>query len=375
MLRTIINAHNPSDTGTLGKEEMIRIAMPLIAEEEKRAVLAALESGHLAQGARVAEFERAFAEYIGVKHVVAVSSGTAALHTALLAHDIGQGDEVITSPFTFIASANAVLYTGARPVFADIDPATYNLDPGQVAARITPRTRALLPVHLYGQPCDMDAFVELARRYNLAIIEDACQAHGASFRGRKVGAFGTGCFSFYPTKNMTTAEGGAITTDDDVIAERARMIRSHGSRERYRHEMLGYNFRMTDLQAAIGLAQLSKLETWNEIRIKNAAYLNEHLPKALRPFTAPHRRHVYHQYTIRVQTDRDAARARLAEAGVETSIHYPMPAHRQPVYTQLGYCDQLAESERASAQVLSLPVHPGLSKADLEQVAHAVSAL
>ena len=354
---------------------MIRIAMPLVAEEEKNAVLAVLESGNLAQGARVAEFEQAFAEYIGVKHVIAVNSGTAALHAALVAHDIGPGDEVITSPFTFIASANSILFTGAKPVFADIDPATYNLDPVKVAEKITSKTRAIMPVHLYGQACDMDAFGELARKHNLVIIEDACQAHGAAFRGQKVGTFGTGCFSFYPTKNMTTAEGGAITTDDDEIAERARMIRSHGSRERYHHEILGYNYRMTDLQAAIGSAQLQKLETWNSIRIENARYLSDRLPHTMTPYTAPGRRHVFHQYTIRVQGDRDAARAKLLKAGIETAIHYPVPAHCQPVYTKLGYHDELPESERASAQVLSLPVHPSLAKSDLEQIAQAVCAL
>ncbi len=354
---------------------MIRIAMPLLASEEKNAVLSVLESGHLAQGARVAKFEQEFAAYIGVKHAVAVSSGTAALHTALLAHQIGPGDEVITSPFTFIASANAILFTGAKPVFADIDPATYNVDPAQVAAKITLRTRAILPVHLYGQPCDMDALMDLAEQHHLHMIEDACQAHGAAFRGRPVGSFGTGCFSFYPTKNMTTAEGGAITTNDDEIAERARLIRSHGARERYHHEILGYNYRMTDLQAAIGLAQLRKLEAWNSTRIQNASYLSEHLPADMAPHVGPERRHVYHQYTIRVRGDRDAARARLSAAGIETAIHYPVPAHCQPLYIGLGYRDELAEAERASQQVLSLPVHPGLTRSDLEQVANAVNTL
>ncbi len=354
---------------------MIRIAMPLLANEEKDAVLSVLEWGQLAQGARVAEFEQEFAAYIGVKHVVAVSSGTAALHTALLAHNIGPGDEVITSPFTFIASANAILYTGAKPVFADIDPATYNLDPVKVAARITRRTRALLPVHLYGQPCDMDAFMELANKHHLALVEDACQAHGAASRGRKVGTFGTGCFSFYPTKNMTTAEGGAITTDDDEIAERARLIRSHGSRERYRHEILGYNYRMTDLQAAIGLAQLRKLEAWNSIRIENARYLSAHLPEDVAPYGAPERRHVFHQYTIRVRGDREATRAALSAAGIETAIHYPVPAHCQPLYARLGYGEELVESECASQQVLSLPVHPGLVRSDLDRIAEAVGKL
>jgi dTDP-4-amino-4,6-dideoxygalactose transaminase len=354
---------------------MIRIAMPLIADEEKQAVLAVLESGKLAQGAGVEEFEQAFAAYIGVKHAIAVNSGTAALHVALLAHGIGAGDEVITTPFTFIASANAVLFTGAKPVFADIDPVTFNLDPGQVAAKITPRTRALLPVHLYGQACDMDAFATLAREYHLALIEDACQAHGAEFRGQRVGSFGTGCFSFYPTKNMTTAEGGIITTNDDGIAERARLLRSHGARERYRHEILGYNYRMTDVQAAIGLAQLRKLETWNQQRIENARYLSEYLRGVVTPQTASQRRHVFHQYTIRVPDRRDQVRALLADAGIETAIHYPTPVHCQPLYVQMGYQNGIVEAERASAQVLSLPVHPSLTRTDLEQIVQAVNAL
>lgn len=354
---------------------MIRIAMPLIGEEEKQAVLAVLDSGKLAQGTCVAEFEQSFAAYIGVKHAIAVNSGTAALHVALLAHNIGAGDEVITSPFTFIASANSILFTGAKPVLADIDPATYNLDPAQVAAKISPRTRALMPVHLYGQPCKMDAFMDLAEKHKLTLIEDACQAHGAEYRGQKVGTFGTACFSFYPTKNMTTAEGGIITTNDDAIADRARLLRSHGSRERYRHEILGYNYRMTDLQAAIGLAQLRKLEEWNKARIENARYLTEHLRGVETPHVMQQTRHVFHQYTIRIYADRDAARAKLLATGVETAIHYPLPVHCQPLYEQLGYQDKLSESERASAQVLSLPVHPGLSKSDLEKIAHAVNAL
>ena len=354
---------------------MIRIAMPLIGEEEKQAVMAVLDSGKLAQGSCVAEFERAFAEYIGVKHAIAVNSGTAALHVALLAHNIGPGDEVITSPFTFIASSNSVLFTGAKPVFADIDPVTFNLDPDLVAAKITPRTRAIMPIHLYGQPCNMEAFMNLAQKHKLTLIEDACQAHGAEFQGRKVGTFGTGCFSFYPTKNMTTAEGGAITTNDDAIAERARLLRSHGSRERYRHEILGYNFRMTDIQAAIGLAQLRKLEKWNTMRIENAKYLTEHIESVVTPQVAAQTKHVFHQYTIRIESDRDAARAKLEDAGVETAIHYPVPVHCQPLYQQLGYQDDLVESEHASAQVLSLPVHPGLTQSDLENIVQAVNSL
>ncbi|MDY7042585.1 MAG: DegT/DnrJ/EryC1/StrS family aminotransferase, partial [Chloroflexota bacterium] len=253
---------------------MIAIAKPLMGAEEKQAVLAVLDSGMLAQGDRVAEFEEAFAAFCGVKHAIATSSGTTALHVALLAHGIGPGDEVITTPFTFIASANSVLYVGAKPVFVDIDPTTFNLDPAKIEAAITPRTKAILPVHLFGLPCEMPAISVLAKEHGLAVIEDACQAHGADIKGRRAGSFGTGCFSFYPTKNITTAEGGMITTDADDIAEHARLIRSHGMRRRYYHESLGYNFRMTDIHAAIGLAQLPKLESFNERRIANARYLS-----------------------------------------------------------------------------------------------------
>ncbi|MBM4431649.1 MAG: DegT/DnrJ/EryC1/StrS family aminotransferase, partial [Chloroflexi bacterium] len=249
---------------------MIPIARPVIGEEEKQAVLAVLESGMLAQGQQVRAFEEAFAEYCGVKYAVATSSGTTALHTALLAHGVGPGDEVITTPFTFIASANSILFTGARPVFVDIEEDSYNINPTLIEEKITSRTKAILPVHLYGNPCDLEAIMTIADRHGLIVIEDACQAHGASVHGKKVGSFSTGCFSFYPTKNITTAEGGMITTDDDAVAERARLIRQHGMRKRYYHEVLGYNFRLTDIQAAIGLAQLGKLPEWTAKRIANA---------------------------------------------------------------------------------------------------------
>jgi perosamine synthetase len=227
---------------------MIPISKPLLGEEEQYAVARVLESGQLAQGPRVAEFEHAFAEFIGVKHAIATANGTMALYVALLARGISAGDEVITTPFTFIASVNAILYTGAKPVLVDVDE-TFNLSPASIERAITPRTRAIMPVHLYGQPADLAAITDIGRRYKLALIEDACQAHGATFDGRRVGSFGTGCFSFYATKNMTTGEGGMITTDDDGVAERARLLINHGMRVRYQHETLGYNFRMADMAA------------------------------------------------------------------------------------------------------------------------------
>ncbi len=353
---------------------MIPIAKPQIGEEEKQAVLEVLESGMLAQGPRVQAFEEAFAEMCGVRYAIATSSGTTALHIALLAHGIGPGDEVITSPFTFIASANCALYVGARPVFVDIDPHTFNLNPALLEAAITPRTKAIIPVHLYGLPCDMEPILEIAARYGLVVIEDACQAHGAEYRGQKVGSFGTGVFSFYPTKNITSGEGGMITTSDPEIAERCRIIRQHGARERYYHDELGFNFRMTDVHAAIGLAQLRKLEHFNRIRQANARYLSEHLRGVITPYVPPDRTHVFHQYTIRVPGGkRDALRAYLKERGIGSEVYYPVPIHQQRLYRNLGYNGHFPEAERAAREVLSLPVHPGLSPSDLEAIVAAVN--
>jgi len=351
---------------------MIRIAQPLLGEEEEQAVLAALRSGRLAQGPLVRRFEEAFARYIGVREAVAVSSGTAALHVALLAHGVGPGDEVVTSPFTFVATANAVLATGARPVFADVSEEDFNLDPARAGECINERTRALLPVHLYGQPADMEALMALARRHGLALVEDACQAVGASFGGRKVGSFGTGCFSFYATKNMTTGEGGMITTDDPELAARARLLRDHGQRRRYVSEALGYNLRMTEVAAALGLTQLQKLDALNERRRANARYLTEHLPGATTPRELPGRHHVYHQYTIRAGRGRDALLGYLRDRDVEAAVFYPLPVNKQPLYRGLGYRQRLPVAERLSREVLSLPVHPGLSWEELDAVASAV---
>ncbi len=355
---------------------MIPISKPYIADEETAAVAEVIQSGQLAQGAQVQAFEEAFAAYCGVQHAVAVSSGTMALWAALLAHGIGAGDEVITSAFTFIASANSVLYTGATPVFADIDPATFNLDPAQVAAKISPRTKAIMPVHLFGYPCDMPAFQALAEEHGLALIEDACQAHGAAIHGKKVGSFGTGCFSFYATKNMTTGEGGMITTDDDQVAEQARLIRAHGMPRRYLHEQLGYNFRMTDMQAALGRIQLERLPWFNQRRQANAAYLAERLAEVeeirLPQPPAPSYTHVYHQFTVRIPQGRDQIRERLHQAGIGTGIYYPIPVHQQPLYRKMGYADHLPVTEAMSLEVLSLPIHPHLGLDDLEAIVDAV---
>lgn len=357
----------------------ISISQPSLGPEEQAAVAAVLASGQLAQGPRVREFEARFAAWCGVKHAVATSSGTTALHLALMAHGFGPGDEVVTPSFSFVASANCALFVGARPVFADIEPDFFTLDPADVAGRITPRTRAIVAVHLFGQPCDLDALARLADFHGLALIEDACQAHGARWRGRPVGAHGTACYSFYATKNMTTGEGGMLTTNDDALAARAGLLREHGSPVRYRHDRLGYNLRLTDLQAAIGLAQLARVEALNGRRQANAAYFDARLGNCAHvrlPRARPNATHVYHQYTLRlVDRDRDAAAAALAAAGVGTGIYYPLPIHQQPLYRDLGYDACLPHSEAAAGAVLSLPMHPGLSQADLDRICAAVLAL
>lgn len=354
---------------------MIPISRPLIGDEEKTAVMEALASGQLAQGPRVREFEEKFAEWCGRKYAVATTSGTTALHTAMLAHGVGPDDEVITSSFSFVASANCILYAGAKPVFADIEPRYFTLDPDDVARRVTPRTRAIVVVHLFGQPCDMDAIARIAGKHHLAVIEDACQAHGSRLGRRMAGAWGTACYSFYPTKNMTTIEGGMITTDDPEIAEQARLIREHGSPRRYVHQRLGYNFRMTDPQAAVGVAQLRRLDGWNEQRRANAACLSERLAAldgVTVPPVRPNAEHVFHQFTIRVR-ERAALIDRLGKNQIGCGIYYPTAIHQQPVYRQLGYRDGLPHTEAACEEVLSLPVHPSLSRADLDRIADTVA--
>jgi dTDP-4-amino-4,6-dideoxygalactose transaminase len=359
----------------LEEAKMIYMAKPQIGDDEKKAVMEVLDSGMLAQGPRTKAFEEAFAEMCGVKHAIATSSGTTALHVALLANGIGPGDEVITSAFTFIASSNSILFTGARPVFIDIDPGTFNLHPGMIEAAITPRTKAIMPVHLYGLACDMDPILRIAEKHGLAIIEDACQSHGAAYKGKKVGSFGTGTFSLYPTKNITSGEGGMITTNDSVVDEKCRVIRQHGMRRRYYHDELGFNFRMTDVHAAIGLAQLKKLEKFNAQRQANGKFLSENLKDVIVPPIPEGQTHVFHQYTIRVSGGkRDALRAHLQERGVGSEVYYPVPIHQQSFYvSELGYKDILPETESAALEVLSLPVHTGLSASDLETIVAAVN--
>ncbi|MSQ62192.1 MAG: DegT/DnrJ/EryC1/StrS family aminotransferase [Dehalococcoidia bacterium] len=356
---------------------MIPLARPLLGAEERDAVVAVLESGMLAAGARVEAFEREFAEATGVRHAIAVSSGTAALYVALQAHGVGPGDEVITTPFTFGATANVVLALGARAVFVDIEPDTFNLDPAQVEAAITPHTRAIIPVHLYGHPAELRALTRIADQHGLALIEDACQAHAALYHGRAVGTFGTGCYSFYPTKNMTTGEGGMITTDSDEIAELARAHRNHGQRYgRYLYDVVGLNWRMTDLAAAIGSVQLRKLPAWTARRRANAARLTAGVRGVIAPVERAGCAHVYHQYTVRVPDgQRNLFAAELVKEGVSNGIYYPLPLHRTPLYRQgqEGWDDRFPNADNAAAEVLSLPVHPALSDEDVAAVIAAVN--
>jgi len=356
---------------------MIPIAKPLIGKEEQKAVLEVLKSGVIAQGKKVEEFEQKFADYCSAKYAAAVNSGTAALHVALIAMGIKEGDEVITTPFSFIATGNSILYVGAKPVFADIDEKTFNISPGSIIEKITNRTKAILPVHLYGQPCDMDAIKEIAEDHNLLILEDACQAHGAEYNGRRVGSIGdAAAFSFYPTKNMTSSEGGMITTNNKEIAEKSGIFRNHGQTKRYYHEYLGYNLRMTDICAAIGLEQLKKVVKYTEKRIENAKYLTKKLDKIngiTLPYVSPGVKHVYHQYTIKLD-NRDEINKKLNDAGIGTGIHYPIPINEQPVYKKLWFdSKETPAATDAAKKVLSLPIHPAVTKENLDYISEKLN--
>lgn len=359
------------------KKMQIGIAKPYIGEEEKQAVLEVLESGQLTQGAKVAEFERAFADYHGAKHGIAANNGTTALMAAMMAHNIGPGDEVIIPSFSFFATASCVLSVGARPVFADIDPETFCLSPDAAEAAITPRTKAIMPVHLYGRPADMDRFEAICQKHGLVLLEDAAQAHGAAISGRKVGTWGTASFSFYPTKNMTTTEGGMVLTNDDNIAAKLRMIRNQGMGTQYYHEVVGYNFRMTNLQAAIGLAQFQRLGEWTDKRIANAAEYNARLTSVKTPAVTDGITHVYHQYTVRVPEgiSRDEVSKKLNERGIGVRVYYPLPIHQQPVFQKMGGYENLhlPETEKATGEVFSLPVYPLLTDEERDYIVYEVN--
>ena len=355
----------------MNRSTTLRIGRPQIGDEEQEAVARVLRSGQLSQGAEVAEFEEEFSQRVGGRPCVAVNSGTSALLVALLSVGIGAGDEVIVPSFSFAATANAVVLAGARPVFVDIEPTHYGIDPEAVLAAIGPRTAAIVPVHLYGHPADVPALRYIARRYDLALIEDCAQAHLASIAGEPVGSFGSaGAFSFYPTKNMTTGEGGIVSCADEDIARRARLLRNQGMLRRYENEVVGYNLRMTDIHAAIGRVQLRKLGGWTERRRANARLMTKLLAQAPDheieyPRVADAADPVWHQYTVLVP-DRDVVIERLGECGVVPGVYYPTPIHRLPAYDlELD----MPVTDAACREVLSLPAGPDLEPADVERVA------
>jgi dTDP-4-amino-4,6-dideoxygalactose transaminase len=341
--------------------------------EIDEAVLEVLESAQFVLGPAVSAFEENFAKYCRVSEAIGVNTGTSALHLALLAAGVGPGDEVITVPFTFVATVAAIEYAGAKPVFVDVEPDYWTMDPAQLEAALTPRTKAIIPVHLYGQPADMDPILDFARRHNVVVIEDACQAHGAEYKGRRCGSIGHfGCFSFYPGKNLGAyGEGGAVVTNDRALADRLRLLRSWGEAKRYEHTFRGFNYRMDGIQGAILNVKLRYLDEWIGARQRNAATYRNLLGDAgIRlPRERDGVRHVYHLFVVQL-ADRDPWRTRLAEAGIQTGVHYPKPVHLQPAYSDLGYGPgAFPVSESAGLEVLSLPMFPELTSSQIETVA------
>jgi len=363
---------------------VIPINMPILGGEEEENVLKVLRSGNLtgrvSEGGMVAEFEKLFSKFLGTKYAVAVSSGTAALHASLLALGVGPGDEVIVPSFTFSATCNVVLHVGARPVFVDIDLDTYTMNPNEVKKALTSKTKAIIPVHLYGHPADMKPIKEAAEEEGIYVIEDAAQAHGAEYSGVKVGGIGhLGCFSFYPTKIITTGEGGMVVTNDDELAERVRMIRNQGEKGNYETILLGHNWRLPETNAAIGVAQMKKIDEFLAKRRRNAAYLTELLGSInglVLPFEKGAVRHAWNTYTVRLENrrlKRDDVVSLIRKLGVGATVYYPVPVHQTPLYKERGYSNVLLpNTELASKTVFSLPVHPSMTKEDVEAVALAV---
>jgi dTDP-4-amino-4,6-dideoxygalactose transaminase len=351
---------------------MIPISRPIVGREERQAVDQVLASGMLASGREVRAFEEEFADYVGAAHGVAVGSGTAALHVGLLAAGVGVGDEVIVPSFTFAATANSVRLIGAHPVFVDVEDRTYSTTAELVEPALTDRTVAVMPVHLFGHPAPMDELLALASAADVMVIEDAAQAHGATLDGRPVGALGAlGAFSFYPTKNMTTGEGGMITTNDPAIARRAALLRNQGMEQRYLHEMVGLNERMTEIEGAIGRVQLRHLPEWTEQRQANAAFYNEHLDDSVtKPVVQAGATHVYHQYTIRVP-DRSTLEDAFQEEGIGYGIYYPRPTHLQPPYAEGA--PSLPVTERLAEEVISIPVRPDLTEEERSRVVEVIN--
>ena len=350
-----------------------------IKPEIDAAISRVLESCQFVLGSEVAGFEKEFAVYCGASECIALNSGTSALHLALLAAGVGPSDEVITVPFTFVASVAAILYVGARPVLVDIDPDTFTMNPAAIEAAITPRTKVILPVHLYGHPADMDPILQVARRHGLAVIEDAAQAHGAKYKERRVGSLGDiACFSFYPTKNLGAyGEGGAITTSNTEYARTTRMLRDWGQDRKYHHLLRGFNYRMEGLQGAILRVKLRHLDQWTELRRAAASKYNRLLADCgvELPREIPWACHVYHVYTLRTK-DREALQAALRTEGIETAVHYALPVHLQPAYADLGYSrGAFPQSEKAAEEVLSLPLYPEITDTQIQKVAQALTSL
>jgi dTDP-4-amino-4,6-dideoxygalactose transaminase len=349
-----------------------------IKPEIDAAVIDVFESTQFVLGSAVVAFEKSFAAYARSEHAFGVNSGTSALHLALLAADIGRGDEVITTPFTFVATVSAIDYSGAKPVFVDIDPKTYSIDPAKIEAAITPKTKAIMPVHLHGRPADMDPIVEIAKRHKLVVIEDAAQAHGAEYKGRRVGSIGDlGCFSFYPGKNLGAyGEGGAVTTSNAAYARKVRMLRDWGAEKKYHHELKGFNYRMEGVQGAVLGVKMKYIEGWTESRRTHAARYDQLLAGAgYEPPVAPSdMRHVHHVYAV-YHAKRDALMAHLTAKGVSTGIHYPIPVHLQPCFAELGHkAGDFPLAEKASAQTLSLPMFPEMTAAQQDEVVAALKS-
>jgi dTDP-4-amino-4,6-dideoxygalactose transaminase len=349
-----------------------------IKPEIDSAVLSVFESTQFVLGSAVVGFEKQFAPYARSEHALGVNSGTSALHLALLAAEVGAGDEVITSPFTFVATVSAIDYSRAKPVFVDIDPKTYSIDPAKIEAAITPRTKAIMPVHLHGRPADMDPILDIAKRHKLVVIEDAAQAHGAEYKGRRVGSIGDlGCFSFYPGKNLGAyGEGGAVTTSNPTYARKVRMLRDWGAEKKYHHELKGFNYRMEGVQGAVLGVKMKYIEDWTESRRRHAARYDELLAgTGYEPPVAPKdMRHVHHVYAV-YHPQRDALMAHLTEKGIATGIHYPIPVHLQPCFSELGHKPgDFPLAERASAQTLSLPMFPEMTAAQQDEVVAALKS-
>jgi len=347
-----------------------------IKDEVLDTVTEILESAHYILGPRVCEFEKKVAAYHGVSEAIGVASGTDALHLAVEALGIGAGDEVITTPFTFFATAEAVIYTGATPVFVDIDPETMNINPAQIEAKITPNTKAIIPVHIFGHPADMDKIMAIAKKHNLHVIEDCAQSFGADINGRKTGSFGdVGCFSFYPSKNLGAfGDGGMVTLSDAELVDRIRVLRNHGSKGAYKHESVGFNSRLDELQAGILLVKFRKIDEYNRRRRGNAALYNTFISdKVLKPVERPGMTHVYHQYTLR-SGQRDAIQQKLREKEISSVIYYPIPLHLQEALSFLDHRKgDFPVAEEAAAKVLSLPMYPELEEKTIKEIAEIIN--